>query len=245
MNKNYTIKKFDEIDSTNDYLQRFLYSNECNVNKEYIVIAKSQANGHGSKGRTFVSDKDKGIYFSILLHYDKQLLIDENIDINDFVTYLTPNVCVSLKRNLNNVFHKDLDIKWVNDLYYNNKKVIGILCKHYPDKNAIIIGIGIDLYKNDNLPFELKDKVGYIFDKQVDDKDLDCFITELANDINNNLYKGSIDNTYFENNLAINKKVKINDQLGKVVSINKKGHLMVEIDGAVKEIDSIDAEIIM
>ena len=242
---NYDIRKFDEIDSTNDYLQRLLYSNECDFNKKYLVIAKTQTNGHGSKGRSFLSDKDKGIYFSLLLFYDKQKLYDCNIDINDFISYLTPNICVVLKEYFKKVFDKDLDIKWINDLYYNNKKVIGILCKHFPDKNAIIIGIGVDLYKNDNLPAELKDIIGYIFDEIVNENVIDSFIENVSAGIVEDLYIGHIKKTYFENNLALNKKVKINNQYGRVVSINEKGHLLVEINDTIQEIDSADVKIMM
>lgn len=245
MHIDYSIEKFDTIDSTNDYLQRFLYSNECDINKKYIVISKSQTNGHGSNGRIFISHKDKGIYFSLLLFYDNDRLTENNNNINDFVSRLTPNVCVALKDNFKKSFNKDLDIKWVNDLYYNNKKVIGILCKHFPDKKAIIIGIGVDLYKNDNLPNKLKEKVGYIFDNRINDKDIDILIINIADSIYDNLYISCIKSTYYENNLAINKKVMINNQIGKIISINEKGHLKVEIDGIIKEIDNNNLEILM
>ena len=245
MTNDYNIHKFDIIDSTNDYLQRLLYANEYDSNKKYLVIAKSQTNGHGSKGRSFLSDKDVGIYFSLLLFYDNNQLNDNNLDINDFISYLTPNVCVSIKKCFKKLFDIDLSIKWINDLYLNNKKVVGILCKHFPDKNAIIIGIGIDLYENKKLPNELKDIVGYIFDDKIEDDAIDNLIVSIADNIIADLYIGKIREEYFDNNLVIDKMVKINDKLGKAVSIDEKGHLIVDIDGSIQEIDSVDVEIYM
>ena len=39
--------------------------------------------------------------------------------------------------------------------------------------------------------------------------------------------------------------VKIDGKLGKAISINEKGHLMIDIAGSIQEIDSVDVEIYM
>ena len=244
MTNDFDIHKFDIIDSTNDYLQRLLYANEYDSNKKYLVISKSQTNGHGSKGRSFLSEKDVGIYFSLLLFYENNKLNDNNLDINDFISYLTPNVCVSIKKCFKKLFDIDLSIKWVNDLYYHNKKVVGILCKHFPDKNAIVVGIGIDLYENKNLVIELKDIVGYIFDDKIEESAIDNLIISIADNIVEDLYIGKIKKEYFDHNLVIDKKIRINDRFGKAVSINEKGHLIVDIDGEKKEVDNTNIEIL-
>lgn len=239
MDNQIIIKKFDEIDSTNDYLERLL---KDNIKNNYIVLSRSQTNGHGSKGRSFISDKNKGIYFSFLIFYDKTKIDNCSFDINDFISYLTPNVCVCIKDNIKKHFNICLDIKWVNDLYYNAKKVVGVLCKNVLDKSALIIGVGIDLYENENLPNELRNKIGYLFDYKIDDDKLFDLILDIYKDIENNLYIGKILDEYFYNNLAIKRQVKINNKIGKVIDINKKAHLLVEIDGEIKEIDSYDVE---
>lgn len=61
------------------------------------------------------------------------------------------------------IFDIEFKIKWVNDLYYNDKKVCGILCRNLIRNKAVIIGIGIDLFENINLDESLKDIAGYIF----------------------------------------------------------------------------------
>ena len=59
---NLIYQKIDVIDSTNDYIEREIYSHNISDNK--VLIANEQTNGHGSKGRSFISAKDKGLYFT-------------------------------------------------------------------------------------------------------------------------------------------------------------------------------------
>ena len=61
-----------------------------------------------------------------------------------------------------------MKIKWVNDLYYNDKKVCGILCRNLIKHKAVVIGIGLDLFENKNINEEIKDIAGYIFKDKKD-----------------------------------------------------------------------------
>ena len=252
MDNNLNIEELDIIDSTNDYLYR-KNINGVNKNNNYLVIAKEQTNGHGSKNRTFLSKKDSGIYFSILTYNNNDIL------------KLTANICVIIYREIKKNFNIELNIKWVNDLYYNNKKVCGILVKKYED--AIIIGIGIDLYKNNFLPDELKTTVGYIFEKNIDYNIIKKTIISIANEILKNINNNEILDEYFDKNIVYNKKVLINKNIYensivikdkknsnnncfekyecKIIDINKNGNLVVEDDNYIKLINTYDVEIIM
>lgn len=148
---NFKFEKLDTVDSTNDYLERELESG--NINKDKILVTKHQTNGHGSKGRSFSSPKDVGMYYS-MLHFYK----DDNE-----LKFITQKVAVAVYKTFHDIFGIEFSIKWVNDLYYNDKKVVGILCRNLIKHKAVVIGIGIDLFKNDNLDEELKDIAGYIF----------------------------------------------------------------------------------
>lgn len=148
---NFKFEKLDSVDSTNDYLERELESGD--LNKDKILVTKHQTNGHGSKGRSFSSPKDVGMYYSMLHFYN-----DDNE-----LKFLTQKVAVAVYKTFYEIFGIEFNIKWVNDLYYNDKKVVGILCRNLIKHRAVVIGIGIDLFKNDNLDEELKDIAGYIF----------------------------------------------------------------------------------
>lgn len=154
---NFNLIKLNTIDSTNDYLERELENG--NINKDTIVIARNQTNGHGSKGRTFISPENVGIYFTFLHFYDPN---DNQLD------FITQKTAVAIYEVFNQIFNIEFKIKWINDLYYNDKKVCGILCRNLIKYNAVIIGIGIDLFKNNNLADEIKDIAGYIFENKKD-----------------------------------------------------------------------------
>lgn len=171
---NFLIEKLDIVDSTNDYLMR--EADEARINTDKVVIARQQTNGHGSQGRKFISDKDVGLYFSFI-HFYKD---------NGETEFITQKAAVAIYQLFKERFNIELQIKWVNDLYYNGKKVCGILCKNLIKHNAVIIGIGIDLFMNENINEEIKDIAGYIFK---DENDLgDCDTQYIVSGIVDNIY---------------------------------------------------------
>ena len=177
---------FESINSTNDYL----YDNIKTFDNDTLVIAYEQTDGHGTKGRNFISKKDVGIYFSFLLNYsdDRQ------------ITYITEKVAVSIYNVLLKFYNIDTRIKWVNDIYYNNKKVCGILCKNSIFNKKVIIGIGIDLYKNSNLDDDIKDVAGFLFNEKIDEV---LLINRIVEDIYNNIDFYDIPKLYIEKRIII------------------------------------------
>lgn len=128
---------FDCIDSTNSYLRRILNEGEKGT---VLAVASAQTAGRGRSGKSFYSPVN-GLYMSLLIHPHISF---------DKVSSVTSKVCVSVCRAIEAVTGVATQIKWVNDLYLNNKKVCGILCEAVNDyKNAvtesIIIGIGINV----------------------------------------------------------------------------------------------------
>ena len=148
---NFIFQKIDSVDSTNDYLYRELENGE--INKDKILIAKHQTNGHGLNGKSFISDENVGIYFTLLHFYENEAELK----------FITQKAAVAVYKTFKEVFDIELSIKWVNDLYYNDKKACGILCKNLIKYKAVLIGIGIDLFENKNINQEIKDIAGYIF----------------------------------------------------------------------------------
>ena len=186
LDKNIDLYLFDTIDSTNDYL----YERLNNINNDTLVISKEQTNGHGTNDRNFISKKDVGIYFSLLINYNDEKEIK----------YITEKVAVSIYKVLKEKYNIDSRIKWVNDIYLNNKKVCGILCKNSIYHKKVIIGVGIDLYKDENLDNDIKNIAGYIFDKKIDELELVKYIVE---DIYKNLNNYDIPKEYVEKRIII------------------------------------------
>ena len=148
---NFTFQKIDSVDSTNDYLYRELESGK--IDKDKILITKHQTNGHGSNGKTFISDENVGMYFTLLHFYENE----------SELKFITQKAAVAVYKTFKEIFDIELSIKWINDLYYRDKKVCGILCRNLIKYKAVLIGIGIDLFENKNINQEIKDIAGYIF----------------------------------------------------------------------------------
>ena len=147
------VEFFTEIDSTNSYAKRLLskaknlFDENGNLTEDgkelsgRIIFAESQTSGRGRFGRTFVSPQKNGIYVSII--YVPEGGISNPGKITAFAS-------VAVKRALKKVFQIDAKIKWINDLYFNGKKICGILTEGIfnPQVNKIeagIIGIGINI----------------------------------------------------------------------------------------------------
>lgn len=147
----FIFEKVEIIDSTNDKLTNDL--DKGLLNKDKILVAREQIFGHGTNERVFLSPKNVGIYFTILHFYDD----DKEL------SFITQKAAVAVYSTFKMIFGLELRIKWVNDLYYKEKKVCGILCRNLIKYKAVIIGIGIDLFENLYLDESVKDIAGYIF----------------------------------------------------------------------------------
>ncbi len=121
------------------------------------VIADSQTAGRGRLGRSFYSPPGKGLYLSMVLRAD--------FDMSRSVL-ITVAACAAAAQAIEAVTGITPDIKWVNDLYLNGKKICGILCEALTDFEsgqitAVIPGIGINC-RPQEFPEELRGKAGWI-----------------------------------------------------------------------------------
>lgn len=136
INDETKIELHEEITSTNDYA-KMLEHQEQNL----IIIAKNQTKGRGRQNRSFYCEKDQGLYFSMVLH--DQLTMEK-------ISQLSSLVALGVVRAIKKVCHKEVQIKWINDIYDRELKIGGILCE--ADTNfdtgiisKLIIGIGLNL----------------------------------------------------------------------------------------------------
>lgn len=208
-------KYLKEIDSTNDYLKKNI--KEKKIIEDYLVITNKQTNGRGTYGRKFISDEN-GIYFSLVIFNKK-------------IFNITPKVAASVYFAIKELYDIELQIKWINDLYYNNKKVVGILCENLYNENCIIIGIGIDLYKNNNLSKDIENIIGFIFNKKIDEN---LLIKNIVDNIYNLLDK-DIPNVYIKKNMILNKSFIYNCKSYIVESIDKNGNLIGKDEFGIKK----------
>ncbi len=139
-----TLVGFDEIDSTNLYFARLIKNGGVLPG---AIYANKQTNGQGRTGKSFFSPQDTGLY--VTFRFSERDLTCDN---------LTPRVALAVVFAVENVFYIKCGIKWVNDIYYENKKVAGVLCQRVLDN--ILIGIGINVEMPNDIPNELIGRFG-------------------------------------------------------------------------------------
>ena len=157
LQKNIQILYFEEINSTNNYIKTKADSPEF-----LTVIANSQTSGKGRMNRNFHSPQNSGIYMSILL---KPKFKAENS------VLITAAAAVAVSEAIESLCPVNTKIKWVNDIFINNKKVCGILTEGSlnPDGsfNYAVLGIGINAYiPKNNFPEEIRNIAGVVFKEE-------------------------------------------------------------------------------
>ncbi|MDQ2974041.1 MAG: biotin--[acetyl-CoA-carboxylase] ligase [Acidobacteriota bacterium] len=102
------------------------------------IVASEQTAGRGRLERNWLSPKDAGLYFSIIL----RPRMDQSV-----WPLLTLMAGVAVHDALLDSCGLVTDIKWPNDILANGRKLCGILAEtvETPMGRAVIIGIGINL----------------------------------------------------------------------------------------------------
>ena len=126
------------------------------------VIAETQTGGRGRYTRSFFSPKG-GLYISIILHPDR-LHFSE-------ITSVTAFSAVAVCDAIQAVSGRIPQIKWVNDVFLDGRKVCGILTEGVTDLETgslgwIVVGIGINAVgKQTDFPPELREIVTTVFEE--------------------------------------------------------------------------------
>lgn len=140
---NITVLTFDTIESTNTEAMR---QARLGADEGLCIVARQQSAGRGRHGRTWVSAKDAGLYFSIVLRPKLEAR---------FLPLITLMSGVAVHDTLKE-YGLTPDIKWVNDILIIDKKISGILAEtaETPTGVAVIVGIGINI-RSSNFPDQI------------------------------------------------------------------------------------------
>ena len=243
----YNIDILDEIDSTNEEAKRRI---KDGVKEDFVLVARKQTAGKGRKGRSFYSPKDTGIYLTYTHFTDEAA---EN------VLKVTVATSVIAAKTIKETLNIDCGIKWVNDLYLNGKKVSGTLCEYIfkgtyeNDKNAVIVGIGINLSTED-FPEEISEKAGSLISDNKDNTVYDDIVIGIANGLNS-FFESCDLNAYLplykELSIVLGKEVELSDasgvfDSGRVTDFDENGAIiLVNKNGEKKVFDSGEISLFM
>lgn len=143
--------KFETVSSTQELAKHNLKSLQPNLCNLYT--AKAQTQGRGTDSKSWDSPNVDNLYASY------SMLIPGKIS---NLTLRVPQVVALAVVQTLKVFNIKAEIKWVNDVLVNSKKIAGILVEtqgptNYNNQPAfyLIIGIGINI----NMPKNICDKI--------------------------------------------------------------------------------------
>ena len=165
----------DQLDSTNNRAKALAASGAPHG---YLVIAESQSGGKGRMGRSFFSPEHSGVYITYVLR--PKMLAERAV-------MITSMAAVAVARAIETVADVDVKIKWVNDLYINERKVCGILCEAGMDFESgqleyAVLGIGVNVARMD-FPPELQDIATSIGNACGADVSRSRLIAEISNQL--------------------------------------------------------------
>lgn len=156
--KGARITVLDEATSSSDVAKSLAVSGEKDGS---VVIVKSQTNGRGRMGRSFISKSEEGLYFSFLLR--PTISADKALNI-------TVICAVALAQAIEETSGIKAQIKWVNDIYINEKKCAGILTEAQLNFECgtldyCVVGVGVNVSTpKDGFDAEIRDIATAIFE---------------------------------------------------------------------------------
>jgi BirA family biotin operon repressor/biotin-[acetyl-CoA-carboxylase] ligase len=231
--KNCKIIHLSEVGSTNDYLKEVINSKD--LADGAMVIADHQTAGKGVDKNTWESEAGKNILMSIIFYPDfvpaeNQFIISMAValGISDFLTDQLPA--------------EQIQIKWPNDIYADDRKIAGILITNEilgTKIKHVIVGIGLNVNQvafsaDITNPTSLAILSGRAYNLQEETIRLRDFVTERYEQ----LRVGSFDlirNDYYSRLLGINENRKFryqgNEIDAMITGVDEFGRLQLDTDG--------------
>lgn len=236
----FPIFTYKTIDSTNTEAKKKAVDGAAHGT---VLISEEQTAGRGRRGRNFHSQGGLGIYISFVLRPD--LTVQDSV-------LITTAASVALNRAIEQVTGIETQIKWVNDLYYEQKKVSGILTEAVTDCDtgcidSLVLGIGINFYRDPStVPEELREIVGSLYAERPNDVTRNQLCGALINqvmDLCGHLADRSFLAEYKAKSLVLGQRILVigsgDGVPATALDIDSNGGLIVQLDsGETKTLNS-------
>ena len=230
MHSDLNITVYPSVSSTNTFLKELA---EQGADEGTVIIAQEQTAGRGRMGKSFYSPANTGLYISILLRPD--IPAEEAL-------FLTTSTAVAVSKAIEDICNKKAQIKWVNDVFIDNKKVCGILTEasfniETSKLDYAIVGIGINVcFPEGGFPKDIDNIATAIFDTNTDSINKRSILVGHLLDYFMDYYKDfhskSYVKEYIDRSLLIGKEINIIDGTkiipAKALKIDNSCRLKVE-----------------
>ena len=216
--------KFNEIDSTNNYMKE----NVSSFENYDIVSAKVQTAGRGRRGNSWLSPEGMAL-FSFLLRPERSLSMVEATKLPFIAGISTLNALKKIKDGT-------YSFKWTNDVFFNSKKLCGILIERV--KDDFVVGIGINVANK--IPEDIKN-IAISMESNYDIEKLILKVVEEFSVYYKRFSEGKWQEIIKEinnYNFLKDKKIRVNigDKIfeGIAKNIFEDGRLEIEMNGEIK-----------
>lgn len=216
------IIKLDEVDSTQNIAKKLCEE----VEEDFVVVAKRQTSGYGRKGNIWFSPEG-GLWFTLAIK-----------NVNKKLELVPIIVAVSVAKMLERIIKINIQLKWPNDIYINNRKIGGIICEATTigeSLNRLLIGVGINV-NIDEMPMEISYKSTSIKIETGREYNIMEILREIIKEIYANMSANmdEILREWRDRDIIVGRKVKIlltNKNIeAKVIEINSDGSITIEYD---------------
>ena len=235
-----TLHWYPDIDSTNTQAKRLAKEGAPHGT---VLIAGHQTGGRGRMGRTFQSPDGQGVYLSVILRPNcapAQLM------------HLTCAAGVAMMEAVENASGIRPQMKWINDLVIDRKKLGGILTEMSVDKGMVeyaVVGVGINCLQQatDFSPeiAGLATSLSLAAGCTIVPAKLAAAMTEALWKMDRRLFteKAQLMAEYKENCITLGKEIQVirQDQIchGKALDLDEDGGLLVQYDnGTLQSVSS-------
>ena len=240
------IKYLPSCHSTNDIAVQMIQTENI-VFEGTVIITDHQTAGRGQRGNSWEASIGENLTFSIIL---KPFFLKASDQFQ-----LNVAVSMGVFDFLSEFIDEGLSVKWSNDIYYENKKMGGILIENSLQGYQIghsVIGIGLNINQLEfgslratSLRNITQNPLKYDLSEML--KELLENIEKNYLKIKNNEYK-SLKIKYLTNLFRFQEyyhyQTKGQQFLGKIIGINETGKLGIETDGEVIYFDFKEVEFV-
>ena len=225
------VRVYETLDSTNQEAKRLLAAGEpCPM----LLLTEEQTAGRGRRGRGFYSPAGEGLYMTLALQPRAAL---------SQATLLTAAAAVAVAQSVEALTALACQIKWVNDVYLDGKKLCGILTEasgsfEADTLSSVCAGIGVNVRTRD-FPEELAGRACSLWPRAVSRNRLAAEIAVRLLNFAADLGAREFLEEYRRRSLVLGKAVAFTRDSGErralAVGIGENGELIVRYDDGREE----------
>ena len=233
-NMNNNIMVYKTIGSTNVEAKKLAMNGAANGT---VIVANEQTDGRGRRGNSFFSPAETGIYMSVILRPQKPL--------SDCLM-TTVAAAVAMVDTIEALTDKKPQIKWVNDIFLDGRKICGILTEAISDfesgmAEAIIVGVGLNV-NTSVFPSDISETAGSLCPGNITRNQLAAEIAARIISYTECADSGKIMAEYRKKSMVIGRNITYSKGgrlcSGYVLDINDMGHLVIETDNQTEVLTS-------